>query len=632
MLVVLLPLAGLSVLIAFLAFGFEFRRAFLHAAIACGLLVVAFAEGLSVFSAINQLTFACAWAGVAVAALTLAWRRRKTLIPLLRARSYPGWPCVAVVLAALPILAGIVLSAVYAPPNTIDVLVYHMPRVVFWSQAGDLGFFPTKLYQQLSMPPFHEYVMLHVYILTGSDHFVQLVSLAAFVGCILGVSIIARSFGCGVRGQVAAAVFCLTLPNAILQGSSAKNDMTLAFWLVVAVCFASWRWDDFTREQTYGVSAALALAFLTKGTAYLYGPALLGGIFLAQDPIARRSLLRRLPAMIALVLLLNGGYYLRNISDSGRPLGPPSAAARGFFTFANDRFGVETTGSNVLRNATLQLVARPAWSEFAYQRVLAIHDFLGWDPNNPATTWIATEYTASEPGNHEATAANPYHVLLFVLCIGWLTALRRWGRAGWYVLGLVVAALLFCSYLRWQPWHARLHLPLFIATAPVAGLAIEHLRSTVLALAILGGLVWTARIPLLDNELRSLRGPKSVFQLDRALQYSPHEPNYRQPLERLATVLSQSDCRSIGIDVNRDSRGYHLMAGLLGEDPAFRFQHLGVENLTVRYRPNQPVPCAAVCLNCDRSRPSSSTYLPDSAPVEPATFGPHLLYLNEGPN
>ena len=153
-----------------------------------------------------------------------------------------------------------------------------------------------------------------------------------------------------------------------------------------------------------------------------------------------------------------------------------------------------------------------------------------------------------------------------------------------------------------------------------------------LALAILGGLVWTARIPLLDNELRSLRGPKSVFQLDRALQYSPHEPNYRQPLERLATVLSQSDCRSIGIDVNRDSRGYHLMAGLLGEDPAFRFQHLGVENLTVRYRPNQPVPCAAVCLNCDRSRPSSSTYLPDSAPVEPATFGPHLLYLNEGPN
>jgi len=537
-----------------------------------------------------------------------------------------------VTLAALPIIAGIALSATYAPPNTMDVLVYHMPRVVFWAQSGDLGFFPTKLYQQLSMPPFHEFVMLHVYMLTGSDHFVQLVSLAAFAGCIIGVSLIARSFGCGVRGQLAAAVFCLTLPNAILQGSSAKNDVMLAFWLVVAVCFATWRWDDFTREQTYGMSAALALAVLTKGTAYLYAPTILAGIFLAQTPIARRALLRRLPAMVVFLCLVNAGYYLRNISDSGRPLGPPSALARGFFTFANDRFGVETTGSNFLRNATLQLVARPAWNECAYQRVVGIHEFLGWDPHDPATTWFNAKYAASKPGNHEATAANPYHVLLLVLCIGWLTALRRWGRAGWYVLGLALAVLLFCAYLRWQPWHARLHLPLFIAAAPIAGLAIEHLRSTMLTVVILGLLVWTAYVPLLDSELRPLRGTKSVFQLDRALQYSPHRSNYAQPLQSLAGALAQSDCRSIGVDLTWDSRGYPLMAMLLAEDSTFRFEHLGVENSTVRYRPDQPRPCATVCLRCDRSRPTRATYLPGSTSFGPATFGPHLLYLDNHPD
>ena len=83
MLVVLLPLAGLSVLTAFLAFGFDARRAFLHTAVACGLLVVAFNEVLGLFGAINQLTIACGWGGAALIALTLAWRRRSALVELL---------------------------------------------------------------------------------------------------------------------------------------------------------------------------------------------------------------------------------------------------------------------------------------------------------------------------------------------------------------------------------------------------------------------------------------------------------------------------------------------------------------------------------------------------------------------
>ena len=592
-----------------------------------GLLIVALTEGLSLLGAIHQTTVACAWTGVILIGLTAAWRRRSTLAKSIRAWQPPGLAAVAFGIPALVILGGISLSAVCAPPNTTDVLMYHMPRVVFWSQAGDLGFFPTKLYQQLAMPPLHEFATLHVYVLAGSDHLVQLISLVAFVGCIAGVSIIARSFGCGPRGQMAAAVFCLTLPNAILQGSSAKNDMMLAFWLVVALCFACWRWDTFTREQTYGMSAALALALLTKGTAYLYGPALLAGLFFAHTPVVRRALLRGLPAGILLVLLVNSGYYIRNMKDSGRPLGPSSAHNLGFFKFSNDRMGVETTVSNLLRNATLQLIARPAWNEFIHGRVVAIHEALGWDANDPATTWINTRYRASFPGNHEATAANPYHLLLLAAGVGWLIALRRWSPMGWYVLGIVVAGLLFCSYLRWQPWHARLHLPLFVVAAPVFGLAIQHVRPAWLSFAILGGLVWTARIPVLNNELRALSGPTNVFNTDRALQYSPHKRDYVQPLLPLVEALARSTCRQVGVDINRYSEGYPVMALLLQKDATFRLQHLGVKNATVRYRPNQPAPCAAVCLNCDRSPPSSSTYLPDTAPGQPLSYGPHLLYL-----
>src|SRR5260370_30814783 len=118
------------------------------------------------------------------------------------------------------------------------------------------------------LQPLDECLMLHAYVLPGGDGLINLLAFAAYAGSIVGVSAVAGAFGLNPRSQAWAALFCATLPNAILQASGAKNDFLLAFWLVCAVYFAA------RRDALWlGLSAALALD--TKGTAYLFLPPLL---------------------------------------------------------------------------------------------------------------------------------------------------------------------------------------------------------------------------------------------------------------------------------------------------------------------------------------------------------------------
>ncbi len=574
-----------------------------------GVTLLLITEALSWFGAVRRGPLLLCWAGVCL--VSLIWAKRKVF----GIRFSPAGRDPIVILCSLGIAAILALTAITAvasPPNSADAMAYHMPRVVYWAEQGSIRFFPTPYLNQIMLQPLAEYFMLHTYVLTGGDRLINLVQWFASVMSILGVSVAAGVLGAGARGQALAALFCATLPSGILASSGAKNDYFLAMWLIAAICFAA-RFARWQRgRDALALGTALGLALLTKATAYLFAPWLLAAVLVACAARFGKRFMAGLLAAGGLALLLNVPHYARNFELSGSILGYDSAHGDGFFRWRNETFGWKQTASNLLRNLSEQMGGRSdRWNRAVYDATIRAHAWLGVGSNDPNTTWRWSTFEPPKNSNHEANANSRWHLLILTIAAflaAWYALRRRQPAQGLYALALLLAFLGFCAYLKWQPYLARLLLPLFVAGAPLAGAALDTAFARIASVPRLLGqgalclfLLSTARLPALENWTRPLRGAASVLRVSREQQYFSDMVQWgnRSTYVNTLHLLDTSPCRIYGLDITNLPLEYPLQALLRKRQPGARFVHTGVQNTSLRFLP--PVdapPCAVICLDC----------------------------------
>jgi hypothetical protein len=568
-------------------------RFYLQCSVACGAFAVAVTELLGAAHALTRPALFIVW----IAALVGAWPVYRAVTkgsgfidkPRVALPGLIDSLLIAIIAAILGILAFIALKS---PPNSTDAMAYHLPRVLFWAQDRSVAFFPTPYLNQIMLQPFAEYLMLQTYILSGGDHFINLVQWFGCLTSIVAVAAIAKQFGADLRGQLLAALFCATIPNGILQASGAKNDYVLAAWLACAAYFLL-RAPEGNRADTIFAGLALGLALGTKATAYLFAPGLILALAIPAWKWWRGHLLS-IALIAAGALALNLPQFARNINLSGSPLGFDSAQGDGKFRWQNDKFGWRATVSNILRHSTEQLGARSdRWNQGLFDRVVSLHRKLGLDVNDPATTWVWSHYDPPRNANHETNAPNRWHLGILALCF--LMMPWRSPRLLLYLCGLIAGFIFFCAYLKWQPYMARMFLPLFVLACP----SVSIVRPRILQLALVLLLLDTAKPYLFENWVRPLKGPNSILRTSRDSQYfnDLHLWNIEATTREQVDAAASSGCSLIGIDINDLQLEYPFETLLRERNREVQFVHVNVTNQSKKYEhPDQAKPCRIVKL------------------------------------
>lgn len=593
------------------------------AAVVFGVLVTLTTEMLSLFKVLHRGGLIVSWLLIGGG---LAWWlfsrphcrqevctkvRQCLMAAVVVCRSSCGYEFIILALAFLVLAVGGV--ALCAPPNTWDSMTYHLGRVIHWMQNASVANYPTHIPRQLTYAPWAEFAILQLQILTQGDRLANFVQWGAFVGCLLGASEIAKRLGAGAGGQLLASVVCGSIPMALIQASGTQNDLVVAFWLVCLVVFILDMRARHLWTTPWLVGASCGLALLSKFTAYIYGMALMSWYLAEVFRQSRWSVLswRKILQTSLIAALINVGYYARIFDLLSRahwrleargqsagavglgssatvpvlPENPQNSRRRIAIPvrYVNQVWDMPALLSNLARNLALHAATPFASLNARLERVVVrLHEWLGVEVSDPDTTYPRNGYRGVSFSLHEDSAGNPVHLFLVCLIPGLLLFSQSPHRALLWTYGAAVAAsgLLFCIILKWQPWHSRLHLSLFILAAPLlATLLAERIRRRGLVFPSL--LLLLLSVPwLFWSRPRPLAGPQSVFSVPRSSQSFANrpdlEPSYTQGIE----VVRQRGCSSVGLVLGGNDWEYPFWALLHNTETPARLEHLEVHNFT----------------------------------------------------
>jgi hypothetical protein len=315
--------------------------------------------------------------------------------------------------------------------------------------------------------------------------------------------------------------------------------------------------------------------------------------------------------VIAVVININ--HYLRNWRVFGSFLGESGQGL--------EAFSLSIFLSNILRNIAVHL-STPVRSInlITINVVESFHYLIGIDASDPRTTSpFGYRFDIHSLINHEDLAGNFIHLLLFIgVTVVFFfskktTKSRKRYFLATYWLAIIAGFFLFCALIAWSPWRSRLHLPLFVLSAPLVGSILSEAIRRPVANVLVSGLLCASFIWVGFNETRPLifnsqivetKQVQNIFNQSRIEQYFSGRPDLKEDYLGATDFIQSKTCTQIGLALGGDAWEYPLWVVLNNHaKPSLRIEHINVDNDSANQESNSYrqsfSPCALVIIDAE---------------------------------
>ena len=617
-----------------------------------GVIALGIIEGLSAFSMINRAWVTALWIivllGIAIkgwfsGSFIHGWRKVRRGIASLRGIDILFLIPVGIILALL------FAVAVVSPQNNVDVMQYHMPRVLNWIQNQSLQHFPAIYTSQNARPYWAEVAILNLRVLSGTDQSASFLQWFSLLGSMIGAAGIASLLGGRRSAQWLTALFVLSIPMSLLQATTAKNDIVSTFWVIsLAYLIVVSMKRELTRLEFVGMSLSFALGILTKGTVFPFVGPLLVWYFLTRLRTHgfRRTFFEGL-VLVLIAAALNGVFWYRNvvtfggpygssipvrISDASlgrddgicaspiafsectspaqgmlglnpligsteviRPLGVSQLGASGFITTIGEQL------STMARMVAMHFVSPFHWFNQHFFNALSLF------PTIFPSSFI--DMLENSVWNYAMTAGNPLHFLLaFGSIIGaWFLAVRKQEK----ILGafsiVPVSGFFLISFAGCADWTVcgRYQLAFFVLATPIVGVVVSMLgKKFPRVVAIL--LLLYALPYVLINQMRPVIGYtpwptriESVFSAEPSEILFAQIPGFRDEYEAIAQSIQDAGCKRVALSTAERDFEYTFWWLLDAPQSGIQFQHERTTPSSAKYIDPGFGACALICTECE---------------------------------
>ncbi|MBU0468693.1 MAG: glycosyltransferase family 39 protein [Candidatus Omnitrophica bacterium] len=460
-----------------------------------------------------------------------------------------------------------------------------MARIPHWIQNKSVDYYPTNHMRQLYTQPGSEFSILHLQLLNNGDRFANFIQWFSMLGSIVIISLIAKLLGATFSGQIFSSVIATTIPMGILQGSSTQNDYAAAFWLVSFICYVFLRSKNAeSRYILFAAATSLGLGFLTKGTTYVYSAPFIVLLLISEFRKYKFKAFKSLSLILIVPILINLGYFLRNY-DLGKDFFSPFYQGK---QLSNEAMSPALFISNSTKNLALHLGARSdKTNDITKDLILKLHNLINIDINDTRTAFLGMEFVLPKPNRSEDQAGNPLHLFLSLGCMVFLFLskdLRTNRTLRSYLLCSILSFTFFILLVKWQPWHSRFHLSIFVIFCAFSGIAIS--KSNKFIAIIICFLLLANSIPYVfrNNSRRIVSSKSTIFDTPRMDQYFSNYPSRAYPYKEAVKKIKSIGCKTIGQISHGECWEYPLWT-LLKEnnDLDFQLEQVQVDNKSNKY-------------------------------------------------